>query len=60
MGFTQIPGVDFTDSFVPVMSDVIMGVLIILCPIFGFHAKLANVEGDFLCSSLETCLHGSS
>ena len=54
MGFTQIPGVDFTDSFAPVVSDVTMRILLILWMLYDWHAELVDVEGAFLYGVLET------
>ena len=53
MGFSQIPGVDFTDSFAPVVSDVTMRILVILWILYGWYAELIDVEGAFLYGVLE-------
>ena len=53
MGFIQIPGVDFTDSFAPVVSDVTLRILLILKMIFEWDTKLIDVEQAFLYGDLE-------
>ena len=53
MGFTQIPGVDFTDSFAPVVSDVTMRILVVLWILFGWDTQVVDVEGAFLYGILD-------
>ena len=53
MGFSQIPGVDFTDSFAPVVSDVTLRILLILKMIFGWDTKVIDVEQAFLYGHLD-------
>ena len=57
MGFTQILGVDFTDYFALLMSDMIMKIMIILYLIFELHTKLVDIEGAFLYGYLETSVY---
>ena len=53
MGFTRIPGVDFTNSFALVASDVIMRIIIVSWILCNQHAELLDVEGAFLHGFLE-------
>ena len=54
VGFTQIPRVDFTDLFTPVVPNIAMRILIILWFIFGWHTELVDVEGTFCCGFPKT------
>jgi len=48
LGYSQIPGVDFSDNYAPVVNDVTFRVVMILQLMFGFHAVLLDVETAFL------------
>ena len=60
MSFSQIPGVDFTDSFAPVVGDVRVRILFILTMIFGWSTRLmlnklfymAYLIAKFICKFL--------
>ena len=64
MGFSQIPGVDFTDSFAPVVGDVTVRILFILTMIFGWSTRLmlnklfymAYLIAKFICKFLKECI----
>jgi len=48
LGYSQIPGVDFSDNYVPVGNDVTFRVVMVLQLMFRFHAVLLDVETAFL------------
>jgi len=52
-GYTQVPGVDFTDSFAPVISDVSWRILIVLMLVWSLEATIIDVETAFLLGDLE-------
>ena len=52
-GYTQIPGVDFTDSFAPVITDVSWRMLIVLMLVWNLDAMIIDVETAFLLGDLE-------
>jgi len=52
-GYSQIPGVDFSDNYVPVGNDVTFRVVMVLRLMFGFHAVLLDEETAFLYGKLE-------
>ena len=52
-GYTQIPGVDFTDSFAPVINDVSWRILIVLMLVWNLNATIIDVETAFLLGDLE-------
>jgi len=48
LGYSQIPGVDFSDNYVPIGNYVTFRVVMMLRLMFGFHAVLLDVETAFL------------
>ena len=47
-GYSQIPGVDFTENFAPVINDVTYRILLILSIMKGYKPVLIDVETAFL------------
>jgi len=52
-GYTQVPGVDFTDSYAPVITDVSWRILIVAMLMWQLVAKIIDVETAFLLGDLE-------
>ena len=52
-GYSQIPGVDFTESYSPVIHDITWRILIIILLIKGYEALIADVETAFLHGELD-------
>ena len=52
-GYTQIPGVDFTESYAPVINDVSWRILIIAMLLWKLEAKIVDVETAFLYGDLD-------
>ena len=52
-GFSQIPGVDFTDNYFPVMNDVTFRVVVARMIIKNLKGKVVNVDNAFLNGDLE-------
>ena len=52
-GYTQVPGVDFTDSYAPVITDVSWRILIVAMLVWKLDAKIIDVETAFLLGDLE-------
>lgn len=48
LGYTQIPGVDFTNNFSPVICDVTLRICLILWLILGLDSDQMDVETAFL------------
>ena len=46
-GYSQIPNIDFTDSFSPVINDMSWKILIIVCIIHGLDIRLLDMETVF-------------
>ena len=47
-GYSQIPGVDYTENYSPVIHDVTYRILIILQIVFGLESMIMDVETAFL------------
>ncbi len=52
-GYSQIPGVDFSENFSPVVHDITFRLLIKVMILCGYSAKIADVETAFLHGRLE-------
>ena len=52
-GYSQVPGVDYTDNFAPVINDITFRILLIVVLLFGFETKIVDVETAFLHGELE-------
>ena len=52
-GYSQIPGVDFTDNYSPVVNDVTFRLILLLWIHFGLTAKIVDVETAFLYGKLD-------
>jgi transposase InsO family protein len=52
-GYSQIPGVDFTEVYAPVLTDVAFRILITLCIYNGYDAMIMDIETAFLHGELE-------
>ena len=48
LGYTQIPGVDFTDNFSPVVHDVTLRIVLIIWIFFYLDIDQMDVETAFL------------
>ncbi len=46
--YSQIPGVDFSENYSPVVHNVTCRLLLVLKIIHGFSAKIADVETAFI------------
>ena len=47
LGYSQIPGVDFSDNYAPVGNDITFRVIMVLRLIYNLHAVLIDVEHHF-------------
>ena len=52
-GYTQIPGVDFTSTYAPVINDITWRILIILKIVRKLDARIIDVETAFLLGELD-------
>lgn len=56
-GYSQIPGVDFTQVFAPVAHDISFRMLVIAMIIFGYFAIIFDVETAFLMGDLSELIY---
>ena len=52
-GYTQVPGIDFTEAYSPVINDVVFRIMIILQMVWKLKAKIIDVETAFLHGDLK-------
>ena len=52
-GYSQIPGVDFSESYSPVANDITIRLLLVAMILFGLSAKIVDVETAFLYGELK-------
>jgi Reverse transcriptase (RNA-dependent DNA polymerase) len=56
-GYSQVPGVDFQESYSPVINDVVFRILIVCQIIWGLTAVLVDVEVAFLNGDLDEIIY---
>ena len=52
-GYVQVPGLDFTNNFSPVVLEVTFRIILILMIKYGWIKEIVEVETEFLYSNLE-------
>jgi hypothetical protein len=53
LGYSQVPGVDFTENYAPVVNDITMRVLLVLKMLHDWSGEIIDVETAFLYGELE-------
>ena len=53
LGYSQRPGIDFTDYYAPVVNDTTMKIIILMSLIFGFSTEQTDIETAFLYGDLD-------
>ena len=53
-GYSQIPGVDFTENYSPVIHDATYRILLVVQIIFGLDLRIIDVETAFLHGNLDS------
>jgi hypothetical protein len=53
LGYSQVPGVDYTENHAPVINDVTFRIMLILWLLKGYDSDVIDVETAFLHGSLE-------
>ncbi len=51
--YSQIPRVEFSENYSPVVHDVTFRLLLVLKIVYGFNAKVADIKTAFLGGDLE-------
>ena len=57
LGYSQIPGVDYTDNFAPVVTDTTFCMLTIQWLVNGWDSEIIDVETAFLYGDLENVIY---
>jgi hypothetical protein len=57
LGYSQIPGVDYTENFAPVVHDITLRTVLITMLLLGLKAELVDVETAFLEGDMDTELY---
>ena len=52
-GYSQVPGVDFSENYSPVVNDITFCILLLTVLHFGYSTKIVNLETGFLYRDLE-------
>ena len=53
LGYTQIPGVDFTENFSPVVHDITFRLMLVLAIVYKYEILVLDVETAFLHGDLD-------
>ena len=53
LGYNQVPGVDFTKNYAPVVNDLTMRMMVVLMNLHGWKGKIIDVETAFLHGKLK-------
>ena len=51
--YSQVPAIDFSENYSPVVNDVTFQVILLMVLHFGYLAKIVKVETAFLSGNLE-------
>ena len=52
-GYSQVPGINFSENYSPVVNNITFLVLLLMVLHFGYSAKIVNIEAVFLYGDLE-------
>ena len=53
LGYSQVPGLDYTDNFAPVIQDVTFRLICLMMLMHGWLAEIVDIETTFLYGELE-------
>ena len=56
-GYSQIPGVDFTETYSPVVNDITFRIALTLKVVYGMDSKVFDVETAFLHGELKEVIY---
>jgi Reverse transcriptase (RNA-dependent DNA polymerase) len=56
-GYSQVPGVDFQESFAPVINDVTFRILLVMMLTLNLKAKVVDIETAFLHGDLKETIY---
>jgi Reverse transcriptase (RNA-dependent DNA polymerase) len=53
LGYSQVPGVDFTENYAPVINDITMRTMLVIMKLQGWKGEIIDVETAFLYRELK-------
>ena len=53
LGYSQVPGVNFTENYAPVINDITMRVIMVLMLSNNWYGEIIDVETAFLYGELQ-------
>jgi hypothetical protein len=56
-GYSQVPGIDFSESFAPVLNDIIIRFILIAKFIWKMTCTVVDIEKAFLNGELDEKIH---
>ena len=56
-GYSRVPGVDFQESFAPVINDVTFRILLVMMLTWNLNAKVVNIKTAFLHGDLKETIY---
>ena len=51
--YSQVPGIDFSENYSPVVNDITFCVLLLMVLHFGYSAQIVDIETAFLYGDLK-------
>ena len=57
LGYSQIPGIDYTDNYAPVLKDTTFRAIIVIKTNINLHVKMVDVETSFLHAPLKETIY---
>ena len=52
-GYSQVPGIDFSENYSPVVNDVTLHILLLMVLHFRYLSKIVDINTAFLYGDLE-------
>lgn len=57
LGYSHIPGVDYTENFAPVINDITFRIICVMIAMYGWHAEIVDIETAFLYGDLDETIY---
>jgi hypothetical protein len=59
-GYSQVPGIDFSEIFAPVLNDLSFRIMVIVKLVWNMTCFVVDIETAFLNGDLDEEIYGSS
>ena len=53
LGYSQVPGVNFTENYAPVINNITMRTILVIMSLLGWKGEIVDMETAFLYRKLE-------